>query len=122
MAETPSIERIIANTINDTARGDPDAMAAHIVTALGEAGYRILPANGVDDAALGSQPFDELTPEMRPQDTHGKAGIGGLVQQFPALLGNVSNEAKGLVSRWDELSVSKAGRASSRNLRKGTVR
>jgi len=71
MAETPSIDRIIANTINDTARGDPDALAGRIVTALGEAGHRILPANGVEDAALGSQPFDELTPEMRPQDTWG---------------------------------------------------
>jgi hypothetical protein len=67
MAETPSIERIIANTINDTARGDPDALAAHIVTAPGEAGYRILPANGMEDNARGSQPFDALTPEMRPR-------------------------------------------------------
>jgi hypothetical protein len=69
--EVPSIERIIANTINDTARGDPDALAARIVAALGEAGYRILPASGMEDTALGSQPFDELTREMRPQDTHG---------------------------------------------------
>jgi hypothetical protein len=29
------IERIIANTINDTARGDPDALAARIVAAFG---------------------------------------------------------------------------------------
>jgi hypothetical protein len=69
MAETPSIERIIANTINDTARGDPDALAGRIVTALGEARYRILPANGMENTARGSQPFDPLTPEMRPQDT-----------------------------------------------------
>ena len=26
---------------------------------------------GADDTALGSQPFDELTPEMRPQDPYG---------------------------------------------------
>jgi hypothetical protein len=25
----------------------------------------------MEDTALGSQPFDELTREMRPQDTHG---------------------------------------------------
>jgi len=71
MAETPSIERIIANTINEEARGDPDALAVRIVTALGEAGYRILPANGMKETARGSQPFDALTPEMRPQDTWG---------------------------------------------------
>jgi hypothetical protein len=62
------IERIIANTINDTARGDPDALAARIVAALAEAGYRIAVT---EDAALGSQPFDELTPERRPQDPYG---------------------------------------------------
>ena len=69
--EIPSIERIVANSINETARGDPDALAARIVAALAEAGYRIAPANGIADTALGSQPFDELTPEMRPQDTFG---------------------------------------------------
>jgi len=68
---TPSVERIIANTINETARGDPDALAARIVTALGEAGYRILPANAVEDTSPGDQRFDELTPDMRPQDTYG---------------------------------------------------
>ena len=67
-ADIPTVERIIiANTINETARGDPDALAARIVAALGEAGYYIVP----EDTALGSQPFDELTPEMRPQDTFG---------------------------------------------------
>ena len=67
-ADIPTVERIIiANTINETARGDPDALAARIVAALGEAGYCIVP----EDTALGSQPFDELTPEMRPQDTFG---------------------------------------------------
>jgi hypothetical protein len=59
-----SVEWIIANTINETAQGDPDALADRIVAALGEAGYQIAP----DD--LGSQPFDELKPEMRPQDIH----------------------------------------------------
>ena len=46
-----AIERIIANTINETARGDPDALATRIVAALAEAGYRILPANGRENAA-----------------------------------------------------------------------
>ena len=58
--DVPAVERIIANTINETARGDHDALAAHIVTALGEAGYRILPANGMEDISPGDQSFDEL--------------------------------------------------------------
>jgi DNA invertase Pin-like site-specific DNA recombinase len=55
-ADAAAVERIIANTINETARGDPDALAARIVAALGEAGYRIVPASGIEDTALGSQP------------------------------------------------------------------
>jgi hypothetical protein len=66
-----TVERMIANKINETARGDPDALAARIVDALAEAGYRILSADGIEDTALGSEPFDELTREMRPQDFHG---------------------------------------------------
>ena len=54
-ADVPAVEGIIANTINETARGDPDALAARIVAALGEAGYRIVPANGMEDTARGSQ-------------------------------------------------------------------
>jgi hypothetical protein len=50
-ADAAAVERIIANTINATARGDPDALAARIVAALDEAGYRI-----VEDTAHGSQP------------------------------------------------------------------
>ena len=69
--EASAVERIIANTINETARGDPDALAARIVAALAEAGYRIVPANGIEDTALGPQPFDKLTREMRPQDPFG---------------------------------------------------
>jgi len=65
------IERIIANTINETARGDPNALAARIVAALAGAGYGIVPANGIEDTALGPQPFDKLTREMRPQDPFG---------------------------------------------------
>ena len=34
------VERIIANTINETARGDPDRLAARIVAALTEARCR----------------------------------------------------------------------------------
>jgi hypothetical protein len=50
-ADAAAVERIIANTINETARGDPEALAASIVTALDKAGYRI-----VEDIAHGSQP------------------------------------------------------------------
>jgi hypothetical protein len=59
-ADLQVVERIIANTINETARGDPDALAARIVTALGEAGYGILPANGMEDTSPSDQSFDEL--------------------------------------------------------------
>jgi len=31
------IEQVIANTINDTARGDPEELAGRIVAALGDA-------------------------------------------------------------------------------------
>jgi hypothetical protein len=55
-ADAAAVVRIIANTINETARGDPDALAARIVAALGEAGYRIVPANGKKDTLLGLQP------------------------------------------------------------------
>ena len=34
-------------------------------------GYGIVPANGREDTALGPQPFDKLTREMRPQDPFG---------------------------------------------------
>ena len=50
--DVPAVERIIANTINETARGDPQALAAHIVSALGKAGYRILPANGMENGTV----------------------------------------------------------------------
>src|SRR5580704_12064335 len=51
--EAPAVERIIANTINETARGDPDALAARIVAALAEAGFRIVSPKG--KPALGPQ-------------------------------------------------------------------
>src|ERR1700731_2975799 len=51
--DIPAVERIIADTINETARGDPDALAARIVAALAEAGFRIVSANGIEDNALG---------------------------------------------------------------------
>src|SRR5438552_1646574 len=54
--DVAAVERIIANTINETARGDPDALAASIVAALEEAGYRIVPSNGIEDTLLGLQP------------------------------------------------------------------
>src|ERR1700719_534774 len=50
-----AVERIIANTINETARGDLDDLAARIVAALTEAGFRIVSAHGREDTALGPQ-------------------------------------------------------------------
>jgi hypothetical protein len=64
-ADAAAVERIIANTINETARGDPDALAARIVAALGEAGYRI-----VEDTAHGSQP-DECRMEQLYRSPNG---------------------------------------------------
>ena len=55
-ADVQAVGRIIATAMNETGRRDPDALAARIVAALGEVGYRIVPANGIEDAALGSQP------------------------------------------------------------------
>ena len=52
--DVAAIERIVANTIVETARGDPDALASRIVAALAEAGYRIAPVNLAKDTALGS--------------------------------------------------------------------
>jgi hypothetical protein len=51
--DSAAVERIIANTINETARGDPDALAARIVAALAEAGFRVVSANGIEDTAIG---------------------------------------------------------------------
>jgi hypothetical protein len=47
--DSAAVERVIANTINETARGDPDALAARIVAALAEAGFRIVSADGRKD-------------------------------------------------------------------------
>ena len=74
-AQNPAIERIVANTINDTARGDPDALAGRIIAALAQAEYRIVSRKSLiallEDSAQGSQPFATLTRENRPQDPHG---------------------------------------------------
>src|SRR5260370_36865535 len=53
--DSATVERIIANTINETARGDPAALAARIIAALAEAGYRIVPANGREDTTPSLQ-------------------------------------------------------------------
>ena len=50
--DSATVERIIANTINETARGDPDALAARIVADLAEAGFRIVSAKGKEDTPL----------------------------------------------------------------------
>jgi hypothetical protein len=47
-----NVEWIIANAINEQARGDPDALAPHIIAALEKTGYRITPAT--EDTARGS--------------------------------------------------------------------
>ena len=52
-SDSAAVERIIAKTINETARGDPDALAARIVADLAEAGFRIVSANRREGAALG---------------------------------------------------------------------
>jgi hypothetical protein len=44
--QIPSIERIIAATINEKASGDPDALTAHIVDALAKAGFSIVSTTG----------------------------------------------------------------------------
>jgi hypothetical protein len=54
-SDSAAIAGVIANTINETARGDPDALAGRIVATLAEAGFRIVPANGRGDAAPGPQ-------------------------------------------------------------------
>ena len=53
-----AVERIIANTINETARGDPDDLAARIVSALTEAGFRIVSADGREDTTQAPQRAD----------------------------------------------------------------
>jgi hypothetical protein len=50
---TAAIERVIADTINETARVDPDALASRIVAALAEAAYRIIPATTAIDFPPG---------------------------------------------------------------------
>ena len=50
--DSAAVERIIATTINETARGDPDTLAARIVAALAEAGFLIVAAEGKEDTAL----------------------------------------------------------------------
>jgi hypothetical protein len=50
-----AVEQTIANTINETARGDPDTLAARIVAALAAAGYGIVPVNGIEDTALSTR-------------------------------------------------------------------
>ena len=53
--DNAAVERIIADTINETARGDPAALAARIVAALAEAGFRIVSAHGRENTAPGPQ-------------------------------------------------------------------
>src|ERR1700757_2561635 len=51
--DSAAVERIIANTIKETARGDPDALASRIVAAL--AGFLIVSASVRENTARGLQ-------------------------------------------------------------------
>ena len=67
-AQNPAIDWIIANTINDTARGDPDALAGRIIVDLAKAGYRIVSRKSLisllEDSAQGSA--CDLEPRVTP--------------------------------------------------------
>jgi hypothetical protein len=56
-AEISAVKHIIANTIHETARGDPDGLASRVIAALAEAGYSIVLANGMEDTARGFLPL-----------------------------------------------------------------
>ena len=94
--DSPAVDRIIANTINETARGDPDALASRIVAALAEAGFRIVPANGMEDAALRHQ-----RAETQGSSTGAPAGIAGAL---PA-----SRDGLGFCQAPGERSVGRSG-------------
>jgi hypothetical protein len=105
-AYVPPVERIIAQTINETARGDPDALAARIVAALGEAGYRIAPENGKEDTALGSQP-GKYRMEQLYRSPNGDTwflardpatGLGSVRHQANASSGGQVTETKSAIS------------------------
>jgi hypothetical protein len=54
-SDSAAVEWIIANTIKETARGDPDALASRIVAALAEAGFLVVSANWRENTARGPQ-------------------------------------------------------------------
>jgi hypothetical protein len=78
-ADVPAVERIIANTINATARGDPDALATRIVAALGEAGYRIVPTNGIETTTPVRNPITA----GRSRSTAARTAIPGSLPATP---------------------------------------
>ena len=75
--DAPAVERIIANTIYETTRGDPDDLAARIVAALTEAGFRIVSADGREDAALGP------SAQKRDSSIEAQTGIAGFLPATP---------------------------------------
>ena len=77
--DAAAVERIIADTINKTARGDPDGLAARIVAALGEVGYRIVPENGMEDTAVGFGPISTRW----SSSTSARAAISGSLPAIP---------------------------------------
>src|SRR5512133_3809125 len=56
-ADTSAVKHIIANTIHETSRGDPDGLASRVIAALAEAGYSIVLANGMEDTVRGFLPL-----------------------------------------------------------------
>jgi hypothetical protein len=69
-----TVERVIANTINETARGDPDALASRIVAALAAAGFLIVSAHGREDTALGPQRAETRQLSRSPNGDRGHLG------------------------------------------------
>ena len=106
--EAPAVERIIANTINETARGDPHALAARIVAALAEAGFRIVSASGRDDTALGHQRAKERQLYRSP------TGIPGSLRAIP----RQARPSSGTSSKFSPRAVKVNG---NRSLRAGKL-
>src|SRR6266446_5941746 len=65
-----------ANAINEQARGDPDALAPHIMAALGKAGYRIAPATrDGDDHRSAAALSDQARADCPDSEFRGPHGV-----------------------------------------------
>ena len=76
-SDSAAVEWIIANTINETARGDPHALASRIVAALAAAGFLI-----VRPKLYGGGAAEELVGEAIADR---RTGFPGLQKDFPKL-------------------------------------